>query len=150
MLFAILFSLSIQLGLGFEYASLPPVLVIWDAAGISISILLIAVFLSIFGLYCIFKSIFLIAILFTIIPLAIVPVILVIIVFRIVAIVWVAKVERVELLISDAVVALDVPVFFLLQYLVRGVLLVYLVRSNLRCVLQVGNRSNDAYSRAQV
>ena len=54
------------------------------------------------------------------------------------------------MLFSDAVVALDVPVFFLLQNLVRGVLLVYLVRCHLRCVLQVGNRSNDAYSRAEV
>ena len=109
---------------------------------------MITLFLSIFGLFCIFWHVFLIVILFTIIIFAIVPVILVIIVFRIVAIIRVAKVERVELLISDAVVAFDVPVFFLLQYLVRGVLLVYLVRSNLRCVLQVGNRSNDAYSRA--
>ena len=113
---------------------------------------MITLFLSIFGLFCIFWRVFLIVILFTIIIFAIVPVILVIIVFRIIVfrivIIRVAKVERVELLISDAVVAFDVPVFFLLQYLVRGVLLVYLVRSNLRCVLQVGNRSNDAYSRA--
>ena len=109
---------------------------------------MLTIFLSTFGLFCIFWRVFLIVILFTIIIFAIVPVILVIIVFRIVAIVRVAKVERVELLISDAVVAFDVPVVVLLQYLVRGVLLVYLVRSNLRYVLQVGNRSNDAYSRA--
>ena len=89
-----------------------------------------------------------IVILFTIIIFAIVPVILVIIVFRIVAIIRVAEVERVELFLSDAVVALDVPGLVLLQNLVRGILFVNLVRSNLRCVLQVGNWSNEAHTRA--
>ena len=128
-------SLTVLLGLGFEYTSAPPVLIVWDAAGI----LLLTISLALFGLSCIIWSVFpaivFRAIVFTIIIFAIVPVILVIIVFRIVAIIRVAKVERVELVLSDPVVALDVPRLVLLQNLVRSILFVNLVRSNLRCVL---------------
>ena len=112
---------------------------------------MLTIFVALFGLSCSVWSVFLaivfLAIVFTIIIFAIVPV-LVIIVFRIVAIIRVAKVERVELFLSDTVVALDVPGLVLLQNLVRGVLLVNLVLSNLRYVLQVGNWSNEAHSRA--
>ena len=118
---------------------------------------MLTISLALFGLSCSFRSVFLArvflarvfsAIAFTIIIFAIVPVILVIIVFRIVAIIRVAKVERVELVLSDTVVALDVPVLVLLQNLVRGVLFVNLIRSNLRYVLQVRNWSNEAHPRA--